>query len=150
MVPSFEKRVRAFAIDTSGVALAGILAIGVSPQSETLSYVIFLGAAFFFYLFPYFRNTGQTLGKRVQKIQVVLKDGSKAPIWLLLLRDTTKILASVFSAGIYLMVCMFFMNSHTSRTIHDYLFQTKMIDLEKRQGKDDILGRSSLLKDRGL
>ena len=47
MVPSFEKRVRAFAIDTSGVALVGILAIGVSPQSETLSYVIFLAAAFF-------------------------------------------------------------------------------------------------------
>jgi hypothetical protein len=42
------------------------------------------------------------------------------------------------------------MNSHTSRTIHDYIFQTKMIDLEKRQGKDDILGRSSLLKERGL
>jgi uncharacterized RDD family membrane protein YckC len=150
MVPSFEKRVRAFAIDTSGVALAGILAIGVSPQSETLSYVIFLGAAFFFYLFPYFRNTGQTLGKRVQKIQVVLKDGNKAPIWLLLLRDTSKVLASVFTAGVYLMVCMFFMNGHTSRTIHDYIFQTKMIDLEKRQGKDDILGRSSLLKERGL
>ena len=99
MVPSFEKRVRAFAIDTSGVALVGILAIGVSPQSETLSYVIFLSAAFFFYLFPYFRNTGQTLGKRVQKIKVVLKDGSQAPIWLLLLRDTSKVLASVFTAG---------------------------------------------------
>ena len=132
MVPSFEKRVRAFAIDTSGVALAGILAIGVSPQSETLSYVIFLGAAFFFYLFPYFRNTGQTLGKRIQKIQVVLKDGSKAPIWLLLLRDTTKVLASVFTAGIYLMVCMFFMNGHTSRTINDYIFQTKINKLSQQ------------------
>ena len=150
MVPSFEKRVRAFAIDTSGVALVGILAIGVSPQSETLAYVIFLSAAFFFYLFPYFRRTGQTLGKHVQKIQVVLKDGQQAPVWLLLLRDTTKVLASVLTAGLYLLICMFFMNSHTSRTIHDYIFQTKMIDLEKRQGKDDILGRSSLLKDRGL
>lgn len=151
MVPSFEKRVRAFAIDTSGVALIGMISIfGISPVNELYGQIFVLLGAFGFYIFPYFFGTGQTLGKRVQKIKVVMKDDRKAPIWLLVLRDVVKVSLSIYSFGLYLIIATFSMNSHVSRTIHDYIFQTKMIDLEVRSKQTSFLGKSSLLKERGL
>ncbi|MGB0174738.1 MAG: RDD family protein [Acholeplasmataceae bacterium] len=151
MVPSFEKRVRAFAIDTSGVMLVGIVAtFGVTPFNETLGIILFGLGAFMFYIFPYFRGTGQTFGKRIQKIKVVMKDDRPAPIWLLLIRDMTKLFASLFTYGLYLVVATFSMNSHVSRTIHDYIFQTKVIDLQNERDMGSVLGKSSLLKDRGI
>lgn len=151
MVPSFEKRVRAFAIDTSGVALIGMISVfGISPVNELYGQIFVLFGAFGFYILPYFFGTGQTLGKRVQKIKVVMKDDKKAPIWLLVLRDIVKLTLSIYSFGIYLIIATFSMSSHVSRTIHDYIFQTKMIDLEVRSKEKSFLGKSSLLKDRGL
>jgi uncharacterized RDD family membrane protein YckC len=151
MVPSFEKRVRAFAIDTSGVALIGMISIfGISPVNELFGQIFLLFGAFSFYLLPYFFGTGQTLGKRVQKIKVVMKDDRKAPIWLLVLRDVVKLILSVSTFGLYLIVATFSMSSHVSRTIHDYVFQTKLIDLEVKSKQTSFLGKSSLLKDRGL
>lgn len=151
MVPSFEKRVRAFAIDTSGVMIIGIISIyGVAPFNELLGQIIFGLGAFMFYLFPYLRGTGQTFGKRIQQIKVVMKDDQPAPIWLLLVRDITKLSASLLTAGVYLVIATFSMNSHVSRTIHDYIFQTKVIDLQTERDMGSVLGKSSLLKDRGL
>jgi uncharacterized RDD family membrane protein YckC len=150
MIPSFEKRVRAFAIDTSGVALVAILGLGISAESTTLSYVL-VGIAFFgFYLFPYVFGQGQTLGKRVQKIKVIHKSGAEAPIWLLLTRDLFKLILSISTYGIYMIVAVFVISNKDGRTIHDYVFQTKVIDLEPHKGKSDILGKSSLLKERGI
>lgn len=151
MVPSFEKRVRAFAIDTSGVTLIMIIAsFGITPFSEVLSYII-IGLGFFmFYIFPYFKGTGQTFGKRIQKISVVMKDGSNAPIWLLVIRDITRTALSIVSIGVYLIIASFTIRSHVSRAIHDHIFQTKVIDLQTEKDTGSILGRSSLLKERGL
>lgn len=151
MVPSFEKRVRAFAIDTSGVMLIGIVAtFGVTPFNETLGIILFGLGAFMFYIFPYFRGTGQTFGKRIQKIKVVMKDDRPAPIWLLLIRDITKIAASIFTYSLYLIIASFTVKSHVSRTIHDYIFQTKVIDIQTERDMGSVLGKSSLLKDRGI
>jgi uncharacterized RDD family membrane protein YckC len=151
MVPSFEKRVRAFAIDTSGVALVSMIAIfGIAPQNQRLAQIVMLIGAFSFYLLPYFFSEGQTLGKRVQKIKIVKSDDTKASLLRIILREITKLFLSAITGGLYLIVATFSMNSHVSRTIHDYIFQTKMIDLEPRSKRSDLLGKSSLLKDRGL
>lgn len=150
MIPSFEKRVRAFAIDTSGVALIAILGVGISVESTALSYVL-VGIAFFgFYLFPYLLGQGQTLGKRVQKIKVIHKNGTNAAIWLLLARDIFKLALSISTYGVYMIIAVFVISNKDGRTIHDYLFQTKVIDLEPNKGKSDVLGTSSLLKERGI
>ena len=151
MVPSFEKRIRAFAIDTSGAIIVTLIAsFGVAPFNQILAQVISLVGLFLFYLFPYFKNTGQTLGKRVQKIKVVMKNNMPAPIWLLIVRDFTKISLSIITSGLYMIFATIIMDSHVSRTFHDYLFQTKVIDLEMVKNTENILGKSSLLKKKGL
>lgn len=151
MVPSFEKRVRAFAIDTSGVALIGIVAtFGIAPFNEILGQAVFVLGVLGFYILPYLNGNGQTLGKRVQKIKVVMKDDVDAPIYLLVFRDVTKLSLSIFTFGFYLVIATFAMSSHVSRTIHDYIFQTKVIDIQTERDMGSVLGKSSFFKERGL
>jgi uncharacterized RDD family membrane protein YckC len=150
MVPSFEKRVRAFAIDTSGVALFSIIALGLSNVWMYLPYIV-VGLAFFgLYFFPHFITPGQTFGKRIQKIKIVNLDGEDLKIWHALLRDLFKVVVSIFSGGIYLVISFFFMSEKTSRTIHDYLFKTKVIDLEKPTGKNTFMNKTESMRKRGF
>ena len=54
MVPSFEKRVRAFAIDTSGVSLFIIVSLFLGVYYEPLPWIV-SGLVFFgFYFFLFF------------------------------------------------------------------------------------------------
>ncbi|TVP85902.1 MAG: RDD family protein [Acholeplasmataceae bacterium] len=147
MVPSFEKRVRAFAIDTSGVALFTLLTL---PLGQIWSYIVF-GVAFFgLYILPYFIANGQTFGKRIQKIKIVNADGSPAGLIRILLRDIFKLGASIGTFGLYLVIAFFVLSDKSSQTIHDYLFKTKVIDLEGPQGKDNFLGRGESMRKRGF
>lgn len=154
MIPSFEKRVRAFAIDTSAVMLMLMIAYPM-PQTfpgllgEVLVYVIGLGGFLGFYLVPYLFSNGQSFGKRIQKIKIVDVSGQTAPLWRIILREVFKISLSVFTFGIY-MVISFFILSDQSRTIHDYIFKTKMIDLEKRTERDHYFGTTESLRKKGL
>ena len=150
MVPSFEKRVRAFSIDTSAVTLFIILSIFMGQIADFLPWVVSGGAFIGFYLFPYFISSGQTFGKRIQKIKLTNIDGSDVPIWRVLLREIFKLLLSASTFGLYLVIAFFVMNDKTSRTIHDYIFKTKVIDLEKPTGKSNILGKSESMKKRGF
>lgn len=154
MIPSFEKRVRAFAIDTSAVMLMLMIAYPM-PQTfpgllgEVLVYVIGLGGFLGFYLVPYLFSNGQSFGKRIQKIKIVDVSGQTAPLWRILLREVFKISLSVFTFGIYMLIS-FFILSDQSRTIHDYIFKTKMIDLEKRTERDHYFGTTESLRKKGL
>lgn len=156
MIPSFEKRVRAFAIDTSGAMILVILAIPMRSTFEGLlgsiiTYTMILGGFIGFYFLPYFFSSGQSFGKRVQKIKIVDLNGNDLPLWKVLLRELFKVGLSVFTAGIYMVISFFVMSEKTSRTIHDYIFKTKMIDLEvKPRGKDDYFGTSESLRKKGL
>ncbi len=152
MVPSFEKRVRAFAIDTSAVTLFIILSLFLGTYYKPLPWII-TGLAFFgFYFFPYFakKTHGQTLGKKVQRIQIVKLDDSKVELWRIILRDLFKLSLSIATFGIYLIVAFFAMSDKTSRTIHDYIFKTKVIDLEKPTGKYDGFNKTESMRKRGF
>ena len=150
MVPSFEKRVRAFAIDTSGVALFSIISLGLSNVWFYLPHVV-IGLAFFgLYFLPHFITPGQTFGKRIQKIKIVNLEGEDIKIWLAITRDLFKIVASIFSFSLYLIIAFFFMNDKTSRTIHDYIFKTKVIDLEKPTGKNTFMNKTESMRKRGF
>lgn len=156
MVPSFEKRVRAFAIDTSAVTLFVILSMPLNnmvPMESGVPLIPYLvsGLAFVgLYFFPYFLSSGQTFGKRIQKIKVVDYLGGDAQLWRILLRDIFKLVLSISTFGLYLVISFFVMSDKTSRTIHDYIFKTKMIDLEKPTGKDNYLGKVESMRKRGL
>jgi uncharacterized RDD family membrane protein YckC len=151
MVPSFEKRVRAFAIDTSGVTLFVIISMPLGSVYEFLPYIVSGSAFLGIYFLPYFlKNKGQTFGKRIQKIKIVGLDGEDVQLWKLLLRDLFKILCSISTFGIYMIFSFFFLSDKTSRTIHDYIFKTKVIDLEKPMGKNNYLGKTQYMKKRGF
>lgn len=147
MVPTFEKRVRAFAIDTSGVTLLMILSI---PLGYEIAKYILIGAPIVFYLLPYLFLKGQSFGKLTQKIKIVTVDGLDVPLWRILLREVFKLGLSFATFGVYLVVSFFFMNDKTSRTIHDYIFKTKMIDLKPDRVNNNVLGTSESLRRRGL
>lgn len=150
MIPSFEKRVRAFAIDTSGTALFAIVSLPLGVYLKWLPYLV-TGLAFFaFYFLPYFFRKGQTFGKRIQKIRVADLDGGYAPLWRVLLRDLFKLTLSIMTFGIYMVVCYFFLSDKTGRTIHDYIFKTKVIDLEKPTGKYNYMSKTESMKKRGF
>ena len=152
MVPSFEKRVRAFAIDTSAVTLFIILSLFMGVYYKPLPYIISSAAFVGFYFLPYFsrKTHGQTLGKKVQHIQIVKLDDSKVEIWRIISRDLFKLLLSIATFGIYLVVAFFVMSDKTSRTIHDYIFKTKVIDLEKPVGKYDGFNKTESMRKRGF
>lgn len=150
MVPSFEKRVRAFAIDTSGVMLFIILALPFSTQNIYISYGISIASFISFYIFPHVLTPGQTFGKRIQKIRIVDLEGNPVKLWVVILRDVTRVLFSVLTFGVYLVVAFFLMNEKTSRTIHDYIFKTKVVDLEKPQGKYNYMNKTESMRKKGL
>ena len=151
MVPSFEKRVRAFSIDTSGVALFSILSIPLGIYWAPLPYVVVLTAFFGFNVLPHLLTPGQTLGKRTQKIKIVNLDGGDLSKLHVILRDLFKVVISIVTVGVYLIVAHFAMNEYTGRTIHDYLFKTKVIDLEEKpQKKYEYMNRTESMRKRGL
>jgi uncharacterized RDD family membrane protein YckC len=150
LVPSFEKRVRAFAIDTSGVMLFIILALPFAVENRYISIAISVAAFIGFYFFPHFLTPGQTFGKRIQKIRIVNLDGDPVKLWVVLLRDFFRVALSIATLGAYLVVSFFVMNEKTSRTIHDYIFKTKVVDLEKPQGKYNYMNKTESMRKRGL
>ncbi|HPX71627.1 MAG TPA: RDD family protein [Acholeplasmataceae bacterium] len=153
LVPSFEKIIKSFAIDTSGVMLVVLLSIPMSDPPYLRGALI--GAAFIgFYFFPYFLSNGQTFGKRVEKIKVVDASGVDARIWRLLLRQLFMLVASIITFGIYFIVCFFFLNEKKgNRLPHDYIFRTRIIDIDppKRGTRgDDGFNSTDSMRKRGF
>ncbi len=150
MVPSFEKRVRAFAIDTSGVMLFVIISWALGDVFLELPYIV-SGAAFLgFYFVPYIFSKGQTFGKRIQKIKVVNLDGSDVVLWRVFLRDLFKLILSIGTFSVYMIVSFFILSDKSGRTVHDYIFKTKVIDLEKPTGKNNFMNKTESMRKRGF
>lgn len=154
MVPRFEKRVRAYAADISAAAVALIIVTFGFQGLVWLKILIVALTYAAFSIIPYFISKGQSFGKRIQKIKIVKLDGTDANPFILILREIFKTGLSIATFGIYMIVAYFALTEkHTSRTIHDYIFKTKAIDLEKPRKtdrKDNIIGTTESLKKRGL
>ncbi len=151
MIPDFEKRVRGFSIDTSLTFLLIILLIGL-PFSPRVRQILLVVIMVSIYLVPYLISNGQTFGKRVQKTKVVNKDFTEANVFKLILRDMFKIILSISTFGLYLVICVITMDSKKqNRTIHDKLFKTTVIDLNtKKTYKQDFLNKPKSLTKRGV
>lgn len=134
MVPRFEKRVRAFAADMSGLIIAVILsAFGLAnvQYREIIQLSILAVVFFLIIILPLLLKSKQTFGKRIQKIKVMNMDDSEPSSIKLILREIFKYFASTITFGAYLVIAFFVLSEkHVSRTIHDYIFKTKVIDLD--------------------
>lgn len=154
MVPKFEKRVIAYATDISAVAIAAIIA-GFGLGNLIWAKVLLVGVAYLgFSIIPYFFSKGQSFGKRIQKIKIVKLDGTDANVMVLIGREVFKTVLSLGTFGLYSIIAYFALTEkETSRTIHDFIFKTKAIDLEKpkRRNRDDnMIGTTDSLRKRGL
>ncbi len=151
MIPSFEKRVRGFSIDTSLAFILIILVIGL-PFQPIVQQILVVVILICVYLLPYIISSGQSFGKRIQKTKVVNLDGSDVSILRLFLRDSFKVLIGILTFGIYLVVCVFNMDERKqNRTIHDRIFNTMVINLDtKRYYKENYFNRNNSVEKRGL
>ncbi len=152
MIPSFEKIIKSFAIDTSGVMLVVLLCIPLN-NPPYLRMALIITAFIGFYFFPYFLSNGQTFGKRVEKIKVVDVSGVEARIWRILLRQFFMLAVSIATAGLYFIVCFFFLSEkRENRLPHDYLFRTRIIDIDppKRDQGSDGFNKTESMRKRGL
>ncbi|MFI3329051.1 MAG: RDD family protein [bacterium] len=151
MFPTFEKRVRGFSIDTSLTFLLILLLIGL-PFSTTLRQILLVVIMIGVYLVPYIFSPGQTFGKRIQKTKVVNSDMTDANLFKLIFRDMFKVILSIATGGLYLIVCVFVMDEKSqNKALHDKLFKTTVIDLNTRKTyKDDYLNKPQSLRKRGV
>ncbi|HOE78249.1 MAG TPA: RDD family protein [Bacilli bacterium] len=133
---NFERRLRAFSIDISLAFLLVfcwfILAYNFEEMSNQTKAFIATGIIYLVMIVPHFIKKGQTFGKRTQKMLVVWNDSSDTvpPLWLLILRELFKMTAVFLTFGIYTFVGgIITTNRRDGRTIHDFIFRTKVICL---------------------
>lgn len=155
MVPKFEKRVRAYAIEISALAVAIIISSLGFGGIPLLQAGIIIAVYMFVTIIPLILSKGQSYGKRMQKIKIVKLDGSPVNPFILVSRELFKTVLSLLTFGIYSIVAYFTLTEkEVSRTLHDYIFKTKVIDLDttkKKHNRDDhFLGTSESMKKRGL
>lgn len=139
----FERRLRAYSIDLSFAFALATLAIIILKGFEKidiyLKWIIVFACYFGVMIIPHFLSKGQTLGKKVQKIKVVLKTKNLVekeyftpPLYLLILRESVKAIFSFLTFGFYLIIAGLIASNHEDgRTIHDYIFGTRVIALTK-------------------
>jgi uncharacterized RDD family membrane protein YckC len=140
---TFDRRLRAFSIDTSMGFFAVILIIiglySVTWISPLVKWLVALGGYLAIMIIPNFFSRGQTFGKRIQKLQVVYKteelvakDYQVPPLYLLILREVAKFMFSIATFGFYCVVAgIISTNRQDGRTIHDFIFRTRVIALTK-------------------
>ena len=146
------KRIRAFSIDTSGCFfLMLLLLLGFPNLDQNIKMLISAGLMVAFYLLPYLLNTAQTFGKRTQRIRIMRKNGSKAGILRVILRDITKIALFFGTAGVYGIISLFVIDeSGRGPTLHDAIFGTVVVDLDVHIDKRTGNFVPDSLKKRGL
>jgi|GEM_PF-939872 len=146
MLASFEKRIKAFSIDTSGTLLLVFVTLGFpfEPDVNGIFAAVFFFLGFFGF---YFITNGQSFGKRIQKIKIVRYDGKKASIIRILFRELFKVGLSIATVGAYLLLSgLLFNEKKGKKALHDHLFRTMVIDLSQKEYNDDFMNKTTSVK----
>ncbi|MBU1141232.1 MAG: hypothetical protein KKG64_01790, partial [Firmicutes bacterium] len=67
-----------------------------------------------------------------------------------ILRDIVKLTFSISTFGIYMVISFFILSDKSGRTVHDYIFKTKVIDMEKPTGKNTFMNKTESMRKRGF
>ncbi|MGI6768938.1 MAG: RDD family protein [Bacilli bacterium] len=137
----FDRRLRAYSIDTSLAILLVILIIFSIYDlnlSNNLKNGIIAAVYLGVYIIPNLISPGQTFGKRVQKLRVIKNRGYEGreyqvpARWLLVLRELLKAAFTIFTFGFYLIIAGIASNNRRDgRSIHDFIFGTRVIPLTR-------------------
>ena len=135
---TFDRRLRAFSIDTSLTAVLVLFTIFFDIEADIKTYIwfaIYFGVA----LVPYLFGTGQSFGKRIQKIKIIKNTKELVPTTLevpnrfyLVLREFVKCIFIILSFGLYIFIAgIVSTNREDGRTIHDLIFKTRVVVLTR-------------------
>jgi uncharacterized RDD family membrane protein YckC len=121
------------------VVLIIAVVYSVTWMSPLVKWMVALGGYLAVMIIPNFFSRGQTFGKRTQKMQVVYnteelvaKEYQVPPLYLLILREIAKFMFSIATFGMYCVVAgIISTNRQDGRTIHDFIFRTRVIALTK-------------------
>ena len=88
---------------------------------------------------PYLFGTGQSFGKRIQKIKIIKNTKELVPTTLevpnrfyLVLREFVKCIFIILSFGLYIFIAgIVSTNREDGRTIHDLIFKTRVVVLTR-------------------
>ncbi len=140
---TFDRRLRAYSIDSSLaftlMVICMIAIYNISSINSTWKLTIAMGCYFSVMLIPNLISPGQTFGKRIQKLKVVYRTAELVPerfvvpkVYLLLLREPVKALLTFMTFGVYIFVAGIISSGREDgRTIHDFIFKTRVIALTK-------------------
>lgn len=153
---SFERRIRAFSIDMSFSTVLFLILIFIvnliGIENNSIKLLVSASISYFGVLIiPNLFSKGQTFGKRNQKLRVVNIRTDEVPnMVVILLREIVKGCLMIFSYGVYLLICGIMVNSRKDgRSIHDLIFQTKVIPITRYVSDKDegyVLGQGASAK----
>lgn len=136
---SFDRRMRAFCIDTSAAAIIVLTLVGLDFIDPAVRGYLAIGLYFGVFCFPYIFGTGQTLGKRTQKIKVIWATKELVPTefkvpnrFYLMFRQFIICLLIMITFGAYMIIgAIISTGRQDGRTIHDFIFKTRVVPITK-------------------
>ncbi len=129
---NFELRIQAFAVEMLSIFFPMLVVIFLvfHPIIEIL--IVFL-PYYFITVFPMFFMPGQSLGKRHAKTKIVNLNNDAPSILRLHSREFFKWIVGFLTLGIYFVVAFIVFTKHPDkRTLHDFLFKTKVVETDVR------------------
>lgn len=146
-IVNFEKRLKAFATDTSLSFI--ILICSAMAFADLYPWNLYVGLLIHYLILtvPYFfsKGKGQNFGKRTNGMMVVnAKTGEVPNVWLLVLREIFKETLVLVTMTLYALIAAIISTGRKDgRTIHDFIFNTQVIMAKKPEDEryiDNTIG----------
>ena len=147
---TFDRILISFSIDTSFAGVLLLLLVPLQKLSSDLRILIAFIIYYGIFLFTYLFGKGQTFGKRTQKLVVIWNTKELVPKeikipnrFYLMLREAVKCTLILITFGFYIIVGgIISTNRQDGRTIHDFIFRTRVVALTKYVNDGVELNRS--------
>ena len=136
---SFDRRMRAFCIDTSAAAILVMALVGLDFIDPAVRGYLAIAIYFGVFCLPYLAGKGQTFGKRTQKVKVVWATKELVPTeykvpnrFYLILRQFVICLLILTTFGAYMIIgAIISTGRQDGRTIHDFIFKTRVVPITR-------------------
>jgi len=128
----FNDRIQAFSVEMITIFLA-ILVIIFQLWHPLIKVLVVIGSFYMVTLLPMFIKKGVSLGKRSADIIILTLDDQPISLLRAHLREFTKWLLGFLTLGVYFVIAFYIFNKRQDRrTLHDFLFKTKVVYQKSR------------------